>query len=102
MTGDVTADWNRAQQIDTPDAYRQFLSRYSSGPFAMLAEMKLAETEEGSRPASEVRPEPTGDARADWNQAQQINTPAAYRQFLRRYPSGPLAKLAETKLAEVE
>ena len=101
-TGDARADWNQAQQINTPAAYRQFLRRYPSGPLTKLAEMKLAETKEGSRPASEVRPEPTGDARADWSRAKAINTPAAYRQFLRRYPSGPLTKLAETKLAEVE
>ena len=101
-TGDISVNWNQAQKINTSDAYRQFLSRYPSGPFAILAETKLADIEEGSRPAPEVRPEPTGNATADWNQAQQIDTPDAYRQFLSRYPSGPFAKLAESKLAEVE
>ena len=101
-TGDATADWNRAQQIDTPDAYRQFLRRHPNSPLTMLVETKLADIEGGSRPASEARPEPTGNAMADWNQAQQIDTPDAYRQFLSRYPSGPFAKLAEGKLAEME
>ena len=101
-TGDAAADWNRAQQINTPDAYRQFLSRYPNSPLTTLVETKLADIEGGSRPASEARPEPTGNAMADWNQAQQIDTPDAYRQFLSRYPSGPFAKLAEGKLAEME
>ena len=101
-TGDATADWQRAQQINTPDAYRQFLSRYPNSPLTTLVETKLADIEGGSRPASEARPEPTGNAMADWQRAQQINTPDAYRQFLSRYPSGPLTKLAEGKLAEME
>ena len=100
--GDATADWQRAQQINTPDAYRQFLSRYPNSPLTTLVETKLADIEGGSRPASEAQPEPTGNAMADWQRAQQINTPDTYRQFLRRYPSGPFAKLAEGKLAEME
>ena len=101
-TDDATADWNRAQQINTPDAYRQFLSRYPNSPLTTLVETKLADIEGGSRPASEARLEPTGNAMADWQRAQQINTPDAYRQFLSRYPSGSLTKLAEGKLAEME
>ena len=101
-TSDATADWNRAQQINTPDAYRQFLSRYPNSPLTTLVETKLADIEGGSRPASEARLEPTGNAVADWQRAQQINTPDAYRQFLSRYPSGPLTKLAEGKLVEME
>jgi len=101
-TGDATADWNRAKQINTPDAYRQFLSRYPNSPLTTLVETKLADIEGDSRPASEAQLEPTGNAMADWQRAQQINTPDAYRQFLSRYPSGPLTKLAEGKLAELE
>ncbi len=101
-TGDATAEWNRVQQINTPDAYRQFLSRYPNSPLTTLVETKLADIEGSARPVSEARPEPAGNAMTDWNRAQQINTPDAYRQFLSRYPSGPLAKLAEGKLAEME
>ena len=102
MTGDITADWNGAQQTDTPEAYRQFLSRYPSSPLTKLAEMKLAGTEKDSRPASEARPEPTRNALADWSRAQETDTPEAYRQFLSRHPSGPFAELAKAKLAKME
>ncbi len=42
---DVLGDWGRAQATDTPDAYREFLSRYPDDPLAKLAELKLAEME---------------------------------------------------------
>ena len=41
----IMADWSRAQETNTPDAYRQFLSRYPSSPFSELAKTKLAEIE---------------------------------------------------------
>ena len=100
-TDNIMADWNRAQKINTPAAYRQFITRHPSSSLTGLAETKLAETEEGSRPAG-AQPDLTGDAAADWNQVQKINTPEGYRQFLRRHPSGPFTKLAEAKLAELE
>ena len=60
-------------------------------------------------PTPAVLPEPpaverpqTGGMRADWERTQTINTPAAYRQFLSRYPGGPLSGLAAAKLAELE
>lgn len=97
----IMADWNRAQETNTPDAYRQFLSRYPKSPLTKLVEMRLADIEEGRHPAG-IQSEPKGNAMADWNQTQQINTLEAYRQFLSRHPGSPFAKLAEGRLAEME
>ena len=42
MSGDAVADWALAQKTDTPEAYRQFITRHPSGPLTRLAEAKLA------------------------------------------------------------
>ena len=100
LTGDPAVDWDTTQQIDTPEAYRQFRERHPSNPLAKLAEAKLAAME--GRAGSAEQPDLTGEAAADWERTQRIDTPDAYRQFLSRYPRSPLAKLAELRLAEPE
>ena len=92
-SGDIRTDWERAQRINTPEAYQQFLSRHPTGPLAELAKARLAEPD--------LVPEPAG-IRTDWERAQRINTPEAYQQFLSRHPTGPLAELAKARLAEFE
>ncbi len=45
------------------------------------------------------------DARADrtaYQQAQQLNTMAAYRQYIRDYPAGDFKRIAEQKLSALE
>lgn len=54
------------------------------------------------KPPEDVEPPPARDIMTEWRQTQQINTPAAYRQFLREHPGSPLTKLVETKLKELE
>ena len=95
---DASAEWARTQAIDTPAAYRAFIRRYPNDPMVELAAARLVRLEGGSRPA-EARPDPPGDAAAAWERAQAIDTPAAYRDFIRRYPNDPMAELARVKLA---
>ena len=44
--------------------------------------------------------QPSDDPAAEWVSVQATDTPAAYRQFIDRYPSSPLTKLARRRLAE--
>ena len=79
------------QPVEPPDEARE-------------AEPTPAQPASVSQPAliAEVEPLPARDIMAEWRQAQQTNTPAAYRQFLQDHPGSPLTKLVETKLKELE
>ena len=101
--GGAAVDWGRARATDTEAAYREFLARYPDDPLTILAEARLAEVEkEGEPPVAETQPDLSANAAADWDRAQAVDTAAAYREFLARYPDDPLAKLAELKLSRME
>lgn len=67
-----------------------------------LASMIGADSTDQSRPAlRSAPPDPTtANALTDWEEAQKIDTPESYRQFIDLHPDSPLTKLAERKLAE--
>jgi invasion protein IalB len=52
-----------------------------------------------TQPVVASRPAAPDDPRADFEQAQKINTRAGWQAFLRMHPSGPLAERARDKLA---
>jgi hypothetical protein len=75
-------EWEMAARTDTPQAYETYLRLYPGGPFAPVAEQRVAEL---SR--MEV---------AAWEVAKRADTEASYEDFLARFPWGRNAAEAET------
>ena len=96
-----SAEWERVQAVDTPAAYREFIGRYPGHPMTELAKERLAGLEEGSRPVEDQSDLP-GDAAAEWERVQAVDTPVAYREFIGRYPGHPMTELAKERLAGLD
>ena len=75
-------DWRLAQQADTAQSYGVFVRRHPDSELASVARQRIAQlTEE-----------------AAWQQATRINTPAAYQDYLARYPNGSWSQDARIRM----
>ncbi|MEL6914925.1 MAG: peptidoglycan-binding domain-containing protein [Pseudomonadota bacterium] len=87
------AFWARTGASGAEADLRAYLERYPQGRFAETARADLADIE-GAR-----RAEAEAVERAAWNEARAADRPAAYRDFLRRFPDGRFAEEARARLA---
>ncbi len=99
--GGASAEWARVKAVDTPAAYRGFIGRYPDHPMSELAKERLARLEESPAPAGAQTDLP-GDAAAEWERVKALDTPAAYRGFIGRYPDHPMSELAKERLAGLD
>jgi len=79
----VAEAFNVAVEIDTIDAYEDFLHAYPHSAYARRARVMLALRREA----------------LTWRRAVEADTPRAYWTYLRRYPRGPHAADARRRLA---
>ena len=114
-----TRAYRRAAEVDTPQAYQDFLRAHPGDEYVPAAQERLAELEfqEASRAHSvvaykrflEAHPE-SSQARAAralleslrFNAARDAAAPEPLRQFLREHPDGAHRSEAESLLAEAE
>ena len=74
---------------------RAYLERFPDGIFSGIARERLDEIEEDRRQAAAARD------RTAWDEARQIDTPDAYRAYLRSFPQGAFADQAEARIQEL-
>ena len=117
------SDYSLVEKIGTKGAWEVFLTQHPNGFYADLARQqlaKLAALEPGNVPTmSRTAPEgtavatldtkpaspppgPSTEERRAWDRIKDSSNAAALRDFIKRYPSSPLANTAQTRLEAIE
>jgi hypothetical protein len=117
---DIRNDYELAERVGTPAAWDSFLSLHGSGFYAELARAQRAkllgsvppapapsaagrDTAVAALPAKPAeKPERATPDRIAWDKIQDSPNPADLRNFLKRYPSSPLAVPAQHRLELLE
>jgi hypothetical protein len=116
--GDAKADYELVARIGTMKAWEVFLGTHKTGFYADLARVQIAALSEQQQAASVSRspgnanvqlagnqqaPTPGGrdsssSETLDWNRIKDSSDPAAFEQFIAKYPNVPLAVTAQGRL----
>jgi len=88
--------WDETGAKGDEAGYRAYLDRYPGGIHASIAADRLAEID-AARAAAAAEEE-----RADWAQAQDRDTVAAYQAFLNAWPDGQFAERATERIGELQ
>jgi hypothetical protein len=124
LTGGVKGDYELVEKIGTKGAWEIFLAQHPKGFYADLARQRLsrlASAEGGDRavignpPAppkqqvATVEPPtpptvsgPSSEEQREWDKIKNSSNAELFREFIRRYPTSPLANLAQTHLEAFE
>jgi uncharacterized caspase-like protein len=92
--------WETIKNSTSADEFKAYLARYPEGQFAALAKIKIKNLEVVSKPSE---PEPTsrnsGAAEiAFWDSVKNSTNPEDFRAYLKKYPNGDFAELANNRL----
>lgn len=92
--------WETIKSSTGADEFKAYLARYPEGQFAALAKIKIKNLEVAGKPAE---PEPTsrnsGAAEiAFWDSVKNSTNPEDFRAYLKKYPNGDFAELANNRL----
>jgi hypothetical protein len=113
-------DYALVERIGTKRAWEVFLNQHPSGFYAELARQHIAKLIDPSAPPPAGRkvdepvvasltpskpPSPSGPSSEEqraWDRIKESSNAAAFRDFIRRYPSSVLANTAQTRLEALE
>jgi len=96
--------WETIKNSTSADEFKAYLSRYPEGQFAALAKVKIKNLEVATKPAE---PEPTsrnsgGTEIAFWDSVKNSTNPEDFQAYLKKYPNGDFAELANNRLRALE
>ena len=93
------AFWDAIKDSQRPEELRAYLEQYPEGPFASLAQLRLADAEDGDR-TSASSPAPVSDAveLAFWESIAESDDPKLFEAYLQKYPLGEFAVIAKARL----
>lgn len=87
--------WSEVQKGNSVEDYEAYLSQFSTGKYAALAKVRLRKRqEEGAAEGSRK----DQDA---WQTAENENNESAYRRYLKEWPAGQFAHMAQAKLGQL-
>ena len=92
--------WETVKNSTSVDSFKAYLTKYPEGQFAALAKIKIKDLEVVSKPAE---PEPTlrnsdGGEIAFWDSVKNTSNADDFRAYLKRFPNGMFADLANNRL----
>jgi Caspase domain/CHAT domain len=98
------SDYELVEKIGTKRAWEVFLSQHPNGFYAELArqqldKLKLATIDPIKLPSP---PTPASEEQRAWDRIKDSGNGALLRDFIKRYPSSPLANAAQTRLDALE
>ncbi len=92
------AFWNSIVGSDDPAMFQAYLDQYPNGAFRALAEAQLERLAAPEPP----REEDHAMELAFWNTIAGSDNPAMFAAYLKQYPKGGFAGLAEIRIAELK
>jgi hypothetical protein len=92
------AFWNSIVGSDDPAMFQAYLDQYPNGAFHALAEAQLRRLAAPEPP----REEDHAMELAFWNTIAESDNPAMFEAYLKQYPTGGFAGLAEIRIAELK
>lgn len=113
---DARGDYELAERVGTVSAWDSFLAVHGTGFYAELAKQQRSKLAAGaakpeasvvaaldrSTPPSRLPEEAMSPDRLAWDKLQDSTDPAAIRAFIKKYPTSPLAVVAQTRLEIIE
>ena len=112
--GDAARAYEAAERAGTVTAYRIVVGDFPNSTYAKLARAQIAKLEEKPKPivvvggdpeddVAPVVPAPSpGEAARAYEAVERLDTVAAYRVFIRRFPGSYEAELARGHIAKLE
>ena len=88
--------WQDTGSRGTEAGYRRYLRAFPDGVFSDLARAELARIEEARRATLNTQ------ERLAWDRAQQENSVESYEAFLKQFPRGQFADVAQARIEELE
>ena len=100
----VKSDYQLVEQIGTERAWQVFLNQHPDGYYAELAKAQIAKLIVATIENNRVpwAPEPTSEEQRAWDRIKESSNAAWLRDFIKRYPTSPLANTAQTRLDAIE
>ncbi len=108
------AAWGRVESASTPEPFEEFLKRYPAGQFSERArgqrERIVAQREASQAIATPAPPAALTESDRErrfaeehklWEKSQNAREPGPFEDYLRRYPGGHFAELAQFQLDRV-
>jgi uncharacterized caspase-like protein len=95
-------DYQLVAQVGTKRAWEIFLNQHPKGMYADLAREQLTKFASLEPPKAPAPPAPSTDEQRAWDRIKDSSNAALLRDFIKRYPTSPLANTAQTKLEALE
>jgi len=89
---DVGAEYRKARQAGTKQAFEDFLAKHRTGSYADLARAEIARIDAAA----------VAEAAADLRRAQQTGTKQAFEDFLTKHKTGAHADFARSEIARLD
>jgi hypothetical protein len=91
----IQHDYEAAERVGTPNAWKSFLRAHPDGLYAEYANAQLVKL---TLPPPPDAPQSKSDAQRNWDRIKDSGDPAALREFIERFSSSPLALIAKQQL----
>jgi peptidoglycan hydrolase-like protein with peptidoglycan-binding domain len=96
------ADYQLVEKIGTKRAWEVFLVQHPKGFYAELARQQMDKLAALEPPKPPPAPTPSSEERRVWDRIKDTSNAVQYREFIKRYPSSPLANTARNRLEALE
>ncbi len=98
--------WDSIKNSDNPATFEAYLKQFPNGVFAGLAQAKVDELKAKSGTATTTAEQQaaaqTEAENAAWSGIKDSDNPAMFEAFLKQFPSGTFAPLAQAKLEQLK
>ena len=87
--------WEEVKSIDSVEGFELYMESYPNGRFVRLARVYVSKLKNSIKPNNSKERNALKEEMADWDKAKKANTYDSYNNYLRRYPIGFFASVAE-------